>query len=451
MPEKLVIHPLNRGTRPVRIELETEAGRVVKAKAGTTYYWDFTSSLQGKDPLDAVQLTQRTSGADFVSHAVAACRALEDIAGIKPSGMMKLTRNILLSLDMVHGHITHFYQNVLPDYIPYPGGGPFHGGVGDFRLPADAAGLMLKNMWKSFEIRRLVQKMMAVAGGKAPHIFSVIFGAVTYRLNTSDIVKMASVLKEISLFINNEYSDDLARIEDTYREYFQIGAGTSNFLAVGEFPQKEQADFLIPAKAAMDFIPTDLEKNRISVDYSGSWFEIQDGQESSPLTHTTPVPGKPGGYSWVKGAVYDSRPHQVGAMARMVLAGNPVVARLGNRAASVLGRYRARLEESRMLVKLIAGWLEQLDPEENPAAEAAGLPKEGEAVGFAEASQGSVAHYVSIRKRKIERYNVLDPFSWNLCPTTRNGLQGPVEQALVGTAVSGPDVPVETLRVVRSF
>lgn len=261
---------------------------------------------------------------------------------------------------------------------------------------------------------------------------------------------MSSILKEITLFVNNEYSHDLENVENAYPEYYQIGAGAGNFLAVGEFPQEKQADFLIPARVAVDFVPLDLERNRISVDYTGSWFAFPDGPEGSPASASTPVPGKPGGYSWVKGAVYDNRTHQVGALARMVLSGNPVITRLGNRAASVLGRYRARLEESKMLVNHITGWLEQLEPGEKPA-KAAEVPEEGQAAGFAEASQGSVAHYISLKKGKIDRYNVLDSFSWNLCPGTRGGQRGPLEEAMVGTAVAGPGVPVEVLRVARSF
>ena len=448
MPERQVIHPLNRGIRPIRVELEIESGKVVGAKVGTTYYWDFAGTLTGKDPLDAIQLTQRSNGLDFVSHATAAVRAMEAIALAEVGDTALVLRNILLALDMVYGHITHFYQNVLPDYIPFPAEAPFYGATGDFRIIPAVRDSIIKNVWRAFSIRQLIHQMMAMLGGKTPHICSIVFGGVTKTPNSADIIRVNSILKEVAGFINNEYSTDLGQVETTYPQYFRMGAGSGNLLTVGEFPLKKQGHYLIPGRA--NFRSAELDKRLISMDYTGSWFTGESETEGGMAAIVKPSPEKMTAYSWTKGATYDGKTCEVGAFARMTVYGNSAIAGMGNQTGSVLGRYRARLEESKMLLDQISGWLGQLDPAEKPVVKT-DVPEKGEAIGVAEASHGSVVHYLKITGNKIERYNVLDSHSWNLCPFTRGGQRGPIEQALIGLSVSVTGLSPDVLRVARSF
>lgn len=448
MAETMVIHPLNRGIRPIRVELNLESGRVTGAKVGTTYYWDFAQTLRGKDPLDALQFTQRTSGIDFISHAAACARALEKIAKVQITGLASLTRNILLALDMVYGHITHFYQKVLPDYIPISDRGPFYAGYGDYRIPSGMKDNMVNNMWRAFEIRQLIHSMMAILAGKAPHICSIVAGGVTRAVNSAEVVRIQSILEKVTNFVNKEYSVDLNIVEQAYPQYFDIGGGAGNILALGEFPLDKPEDCLLPA--GTNFTGVGLDMQSISIDYACSWFEAENTGESPLNIRLKPAPEKPGAYSWIKGAVFGQKTCEVGPLARMLLLGNSGVSSLGNRASSVLGRYRARLEESKWLLDQVAGWLERLDPQQQPAIPGE-IPDQGEAIGFAEASNGSVIHYMTIKDGKIDNYNVLDAYSWNLCPRTIGGTAGPMESALSGLSAAGPEISPQILRVARSF
>jgi len=240
----------------------------------------------------------------------------------------------------------------------------------------------------------------------------------------------------------------VSQIETTYVHYFNIGAGNGNLLSVGEFPWENPTNCLLIS--GTNFSPTELNKKMISIDCSRSWFNTDGGEEENLASVFKPDPDKTGAYSWIKGAVYDNRPFEVGAVARMTVAGNTAVTGLGPRAQSVLGRYRARLEESKLLVKKISEWLEAIDLMNNTNSSLE-LPDEGEAIGVAEASSGAVIHYISIKDSLIDRYNVLDSLSWNLCPVTRGGQIGPIAKALLGLKVQGPNVTPDILRVARSF
>ena len=446
MAERLVIHPLSRGIRPIRLELQIEAGKITDAKAGTTYYWDFSGTLQGKDPLDALQLTQRNSGLDFVAHAAAAARALEEIGQAQLSDTTYLSRNILLALDMIYGHITHFYQNVLPDYIPYPQGGPFNPTVGDFLVPTGAKDSMIRNMWRAFDIRQTIHRMISILAGKAPHLCSIVFGGTTRHPSVSELIRTDSYLKELTAFINNEYSSDVRQIETVYAQYFNIGAGKGNLLSAGEFTWKNSSLFM----PGTNFSTAEMNKKKVSIDCTGSWFNTDGEGEAGLASLYKPAPDKSGAYSWTKGAVYDNVPCEVGALARMIVARNSAVTGLGPRAQSVLGRHRARLEESRLLVGKISEWLEAFNPLDNTTVDIE-LAEEGEAIGTAEASNGTVIHYISIKDGRIDKYNVLDSYSWNLCPVTRGGQNGPMAQALLGLNAQGTVISPDILRVARSF
>jgi len=450
VPEKLVIQPLNRGTNPVRLELWVESGKVVKAKAGTTYYWDFSKILRGKDPLDALQLTQRSGSSDFISHSVAAARALEELAQKQIPENAHLSRSILTAFEMIYGHITHFYQNVLPDYVPFPEHGPFSAGAGDFRVPAGNGDIVVRNVWRAFDIRRSIHQVMALIGGKAPNICAVVCGGVTYTPDVLTLVKINSVLGEIAAFVNNEFTHDLEQVEKAYPEYFITGAGLGTFISVGEFTQKKNRDFLLSAGVGNITGNMTLDMSALSIDCTGSKFEPAGGEGASWAGDFNPSPGKPGGYSWVKGVVYKDKPLETGALARMCLSGRTEVTGLGNRAVSVLGRLRARLEESKILLKYTEEWLGQLNPGNFPAEQVT-LPDDGEAFGMAESPQGAVIHYTSIKDGKISRYLVLDASAWNLCPGTRGGQNGPLEQALIGLNVRSGVVPIDILRTARSF
>lgn len=447
----IVINPLNRCSRPLKIILNNHGNKAKAAEVSTTFYWDHSKMLRGKDPLDAMLLTQRTNGIDCVSHALAAARALEEIAQVKIPGNAQIIRNILLGLDIIYGHITHFYQYVLPDYIPSPGSGHPSGVDVDYRIPSNVVSNMIAHIWRSFEIRRTIHSLIALIGGKAPHVCSIIAGGVTKDLFGPDVIRAKSMLREIGEFVNREYSHDLWQMKVAYKDYYNIGGGEGRLLTLGEFPQAEKGDYYIDQRVQDETGTSEINKSLITVEYAGSYFDPEAASSNNSLkTQFRPVPDKAGGYSWTKGVVYTKKTYETGALARMFLSGNRIVTDLGPGAISVMGRLRARLEECIQLVGQMQTWIGQLNPKERMASELK-IPEKGEAISFAESSGGSVIHCVSINKGRIHQYNIFDSSSWNICPTTQEGQRNPVEQAISGLRIPNNKYPIQVFRVVRSF
>ncbi len=76
---------------------------------------------------------------------------------------------------------------------------------------------------------------------------------------------------------------------------------------------------------------------------------------------------------------------------------------------------------------------------------------DGKGVGIWEAPRGSVAHYMNVEGGKIAGYQVVAPTTWDIAPRDKDGVRGPMEEALIGTPVIEVDRPMNVVRVARSF
>ena len=68
-----------------------------------------------------------------------------------------------------------------------------------------------------------------------------------------------------------------------------------------------------------------------------------------------------------------------------------------------------------------------------------------------EGPRGALGHWIKIEDKKIARYQLVVPTTWNTSPRDANDVPGPMEQALLGTAVKDPENPFELARIVRSY
>jgi hydrogenase large subunit len=78
-------------------------------------------------------------------------------------------------------------------------------------------------------------------------------------------------------------------------------------------------------------------------------------------------------------------------------------------------------------------------------------PAQARGVGASEAPRGALAHWIVIKDRKIENYQLVVPSTWNASPRDSSGQRSPYEAALIGTPVHDPAQPLEILRTVHSF
>ncbi len=97
MKTSVMVDPLTRIEGHLKVEAVVEDGVVVEARCGATLYRGFEQILVGRDPLDAVQLTQRFCGVCPTAHAVASSAKYIRLVRLVPiSGASMPRRRILV-------------------------------------------------------------------------------------------------------------------------------------------------------------------------------------------------------------------------------------------------------------------------------------------------------------------------------------------------------------------
>jgi hydrogenase large subunit len=186
----------------------------------------------------------------------------------------------------------------------------------------------------------------------------------------------------------------------------------------------------------------------ITEDTGRAW--LADAPPRHPAQGETIVDAdKAEAYTWCKAPRYAGQAFEVGALARQVIAGHPLSCDMVTRSGgSVMARVVARLLELALVVPAMEGWVQALQPGEAFCASGE-MPDEASGVGLVEAARGSLGHWLSIRRGRIERYQIIAPTTWNFSPATAPA--SPARSNRRYAACRPPDAPPTVQHVVRSF
>lgn len=453
---KVIIDPVTRIEGHLKIEVDIDGGKVVNARSSGTLFRGFELILKGRDPRDAQHITQRICGVCPTSHAMASARCLDDAFGaeVPPNG--RIVRNLIHGANYIMSHVLHFYHLAALDYVLGPDTAPFIPRYeGDYRLPKKVNDLAVEHYIQALTIRRKAQEMLAIFGGKMPHITVIIPGGVTEKVTQEKIDQFRQILQELTEFVDNVYVPDVLAVADVYKDYLEIGRGCKNMLAFGIFPLDDAKDptgqnMLIKRGAYTRGKFVSVDPKKITEDVRYSWYKDETSGLNPTEGRTEPQPRKAGAYSWIKAPRYDGLPHEGGPLARMWVNKVKDILDLGEKAFSVMGRHAARAIECKMVAHAMFDWLDQLQPGA-PTHLPCSVPKEGRGMGLWEAPRGCLGHFIEIKDYRIQNYQVTSATIWNACPRDDLGQRGPIEEALIGTPVHDPENPIEVVRVVRSF
>jgi len=467
---KIIIDPITRIEGHLAIEAMVDDGTVKEVKSAGTLFRGFEIILKGRDPRDASRITQRICGVCPACHAKASAMNLDSAFGLsdKIPDNGRIIRNLILGANFLQSHILHFYHLAALDYVDAKEAvgelAPFVPRYeGDYRLPASVNQGAVSHYLTALNIRRQAHEMLAIFGGKMPHNIGVIAGGVTERPTEDKIIDFLWRLNEIREFIDSAYIPDVLAVAKSYDDYFAIGVGCKNLLAYGGF---ELTDGMLLESGTVSeklewssFIP-----DNITEDVRGSWFNDSTSGRKPSQGETSPEPEKKGGYSFIKSPRYGGKVFEVGPLARMVVnyvKGDAKVKKLVDSILaefnakhdvlfSVLGRHAARAVECKIVADAMADWVLELKPDE-PISVEYEIPSESEGAGLTSAPRGAVGHWIKIKDKKIDRYQVITPTSWNASPKDDRDIPGPMEQTLIGTKIKDEENPFELVRIVRSF
>lgn len=442
---KVSISPITRANAVGAVTVMVDQGRVVEAYNEGTIFRGFELIMEGRDPLDAPYLTQRICGICSSAHGLAACLALEGIAGVKPPRNGILTRNLILGLDFLQNHIRHFYLLGLWDWVTPPDQHPFRGGHSrDLRLSQAETGKLQEHYWLGVEHARLAHETLALIGGKAPHNHGLIPGGASFMPVAEVKGELLLRIGKLKSFIEEVYLPDAFFLQEKYPDYRKIGRHSHHYLGFGLFPRGgAKGEYHFPPAAMLAGRKGGLNLDEIAEDHASAWYRGKGGSPFAEISQ--PDPSRQEAYSWIKAPRYGGFACEGGPLAREMLETNN-----GTGENSVMARILARSREAALIAGLLQRWVEGLVPGEAGCLPFK-LPAAGSGAGITDAMRGPLGHWIKIKGGRISQYQIITPSAWNFSPRDRWERTGPVEEALLDTPVADLEEPVEIGRVIRSF
>lgn len=435
------------GHLTVEITVDTEGGlqQIIDARCSGTLFSGFETLLHGRPPLDAPLIIQHICGVYQISHGQAAVQALENISGWLPPTNARLLRNLKLGADFLQSHILHFYLLAVADFVAGPATSPWSPAWRIDMRPG--LGSVAANLPAALGARRRAYEMGAVFGDRLPGGNTFIPGGFTRVPNARDIDRYGQHLSALEDFIESTYLPDVQQLGRMYSDYFEIGGGCRNLLAYGAFEMDDTNSSRLFRSGCTEAGSFDI--NSITAD---GYIRPAADSHSGGGCHNNPKGLEKGKGADADNGVYQSPnplqlpgiPYETGPLARMWVNGDY------QRTVSVMDRHVARALEAAKIASAMAGWLNELIPGQK-AFDNTFTTHSGTGTGLSESPGGALGHRVNLADHKITDYLLVTPSCWNSARTVGQEYPGPIEQALLGTAIENPEQPVEALRVIHSF
>jgi len=542
MSTRIVIDPVTRIEGHLRIDVEVDGGKVTDAWSSGQMYRGFETILKGRDPREAWLFTQRACGVCTTVHAIASVRAVENALSLEIPLNAQLIRNLILAAHAMHDHIVHFYHLSALDWVdvvsaldadpaatsklaeslsPWPHNGTrdlaavkdrlkgfvdgkqlgifSHGYWGHpaMKLSPEVNLLAVSHYLQALDQQRRVNQVVAILGGKTPHIQNLAVGGVANAinldnqatLNMNTLYQVKSILDEIQAFVQQVYLVDVCAIGAMYPEWLGIGKGVANYLAVPDLPvDRAGTQFDLPGGTIFDgdlstakpitsftdpYFRENVEECIAHSWYDGDWTRHPWEEETKPRYTDYKREGK---YSWVKAPRFQGKPMQVGPLAQVLVGyatGHEPTRRFADLALatagkvagveltpdvlqSTLGRHLARAIRTAVIAETsLRHWKLLVDNikggDTDIFVEPVFPPGEQRGFGFHEAPRGALSHWIVIRDGRIANYEMVVPSTWNAGPRDAKEQRGPYEAALLDNPVVDPERPLELLRTVHSF
>lgn len=492
---KVIIDPVTRIEGHLRVEVEVTNGVVTDARSIGTMYRGFEPLLVGRDPRDAVYVTERSCGVCASAHGWAASLCLDDAFGAQVPAGGRIIRNLINAAMWLHDAMLHFYHLSALDYLDITAVAKYQGSdPGLLRVKdkikklidaGDTAPLTpryepdeycvndpelvthaVANYLKALEMQAKAKKMSALFAGKQPHHSSIVVGGVTILPNIEVVEQYRSILLELIDFIENQYLQDVLTFGTgplLPLAQSGFGGGYGHYLSYGAFGLDDEGkDFFVPPGVIFDtnlnnIMPVDESKVTEQVTYA--WYKDHEKGDHPYDQDTIPDIQRKDAYTFIKAPRYDGKPMEVGPLARMLVKqpkGLMDIIAKYNIKPGVVARHAARAYEAMLLSKDMLNWLDELEREMGKGLKIHDTdhwnpPYAAKGVGLTEVPRGALGHWIKIQDHVTENYQMVVPTTWLFSPKDAQGNFGPMEKSLIGIPIPDENNPINVVRVVRSY
>ena len=539
---RITVDPITRIEGHLRIDVEVTGGKVSNSWSSAQAFRGIETIMRGKDPRSAWAMTQRFCGVCTTTHALGSIRTVEDALNVTVPKNAHMLRNLVSTMQSLQDHIVHFYHltaldwvdivsalnadpvqtgkiaESLTDFSPIQRGwknnsmnamknakerlaafvgtknlgiyGTGYWGHSAMKLTPEINLLGFAHYLEALEYQRKIAQAVAIIGSKNPHIQNLTVGGVTTAINFDNMAALnmervqwiQELLNEVAEFVRTVYIPDVIAIGSAYKEWFNLGKCSPNYIAVPDVPMNEElTDFAMKGGIILNGQFREIKtwkdeglRKGITENTTHAWYKNDQDTlhpyegDQVPYYHGWEENGK---YSWAKAPRFEDHVTQTGPIAQ-VLAGymagaedvvkyvDFVKAKAGiniEQLNSIMGRNVARAIRALLMVDKAQLCLDTLldncktDQKYVNYLEAVPTDKEYIGVGFNEAPRGMLSHWIKIKNGLIENYSAVVPSTWTAGPRDEKGRRGPYEESFIDLPIAKMEEPLEVIRSIHSF
>jgi hydrogenase large subunit len=345
MIQRITIDPVTRIEGHLRVDVEVDEGRIVKAWSSGQMYRGVENILIGRDPRDAWAITQRICGVCTTVHAICSVRAVENALDLEIPVNAQYIRNLIILAHAIHDHIVHFYHLSALDWVDVVsalkadpdkasalaeslstwsgnskhefrkikerlGGFVSTGQLGIFtngywghpamKLSPEVNLIAVAHYLQALEVQRHANKIVSILGAKTPHIQNIAVGGVANALAVDSqavlTVERLMAIKEwidkLGDFVKNVYLVDVGVIGAFYADWTTYGRGIVDYLSVPDIPLDGKgtkfalpgghiADGSLERYTGIESFTDAYFRDGVSEAVKHSWYEYRGGDHTT--------------------------------------------------------------------------------------------------------------------------------------------------------------------------
>ncbi len=472
MSHQRILGPFNRVEGDLEVHIEVTQQRITQARVNAPLFRGYERILQGKDPLDALVYTPRICGICSISQSVAAAQAIAQAQGIQPTPNGLLATNLILACENLADHLSHFYLFFMPDFARdfYQHKPWFKTIQSRFKAQTGTAS------GDALPARAEFLNITGLLAGKWPHSLAIQPGGTTKALESQQHIHLHTLLQSFRTFLehtlfgttlehiaNLQTEDDLNSLIEhhPHADFSQflnlakdlklnhLGRANDQFMSYGAYPQTQ--GHLFKAGIWQQTL-SPLNPELITEDHHHSWLNTSSQPQHPYQGSTLAGTDESEGYSWCKAPRLDGKVMEVGAIARQMVNGHPLIHNLVQQhGANVHTRVIARLLELALVLPVMQQWSNQFCPK-SAYCHTQNIPDDAQGSGLVEAARGSLGHWIKIKNGRLLNYQIIAPTTWNFSPRDTQQQAGALEQALQNTSFeSDAQANILIQHIIRSF
>ncbi len=249
----IFIEPMTRieGHLGVKADIDVERRVVVDAHSTGVMFRGFEKIMEGRDPPDAIWISQRICGVCPTPHAIASAEALDMALNTSPPPMAILLRNLADAFEIIYDHTLHWFQLSGPDYsaaIVSERNPSWMREAEDFSTEYrdihgfSTVGEIMREMtplegklWiESLNYQRIAKECLVMVAGKYPHLATVVPGGITVSTTIGRAQEMLFRFLELVPWVKKMVfiAEDVFRFLQE-KGYEKVGVRKANLISYG--------------------------------------------------------------------------------------------------------------------------------------------------------------------------------------------------------------------------